>query len=76
MSQRNATPRPAEDGRAVEASRARAELERLAEAQGVTPFTSIEEFAAPSELAAGFDVDEFLRAVREDRDRQPDQGAG
>lgn len=71
MSRRKTAPRPDEGGRAGEASRARGELERLAGSQGVTPFTSLEEFAAPSELAADFDVDEFLRVVREDRDRQP-----
>jgi hypothetical protein len=75
MSRRNTTPRAAEDGRAGKASRARAELERTAEAEGVTPFSSLEEFAAPAELAADFDVDEFLRAVREDRDRRQGRGA-
>jgi hypothetical protein len=75
MSRRKTAPRPDEGGRAGEAARARAELESLAGAQGVTPFTSLEEFAAPSELTADFDVDEFLRAVREDRDRQPGRGA-
>ena len=73
MSQRNVTPHPAADERAQEA--ARAELERLAAEQGITPFTSLEEFAAPPELAADFDVDEFLRAVREDRDRPSNRGA-
>ena len=76
MSQRNTTPRPAEDGRDGETARARAELERLAEAGGVMPFTSLEEFAASPELAAGFDVDEFLRSVREDRDRPSGPSAG
>jgi hypothetical protein len=76
MSQRNITPHSKEDRRGGEAARARAELERAAEAGGVTPFTSLEEFAAPPELADGFDVDEFLRVVREDRDRQSGRSAG
>lgn len=76
MSRRKVTPHPAEDGRAEETARARAELERAAEAAGVGPFTSLEEFAAPPELAAGFDLDEFLRAVREDRDRPAGRGEG
>lgn len=68
MSRRNVTPNPAEEHRAGDAARVHAEFERAAEASGVAPFTSLEEFAAPPKLAAGFDVDEFLRAVREDRD--------
>lgn len=75
MSRRKVTPHPAEDGRDDETARARAELERLAESEGVRPFTSLEEFAAPPELAADFDVDEFLRAVREDRDLRSQRGA-
>jgi len=75
MSRRNTTPRPADDGRGEETARARAELERTAEAEGVKPFTSLAEFAAAPGLAAGFDPDEFLRAVREDRDRPSSPGA-
>lgn len=67
MSQRSVTPHPTDDER--ETARARAELERMAEAEGVRPFTSLEDFAGPPELTADFDVDEFLRAVREDRAR-------
>ncbi len=48
---------------------ARADLLRRAVAQGVKPFTSLEDFAGDPELTADFDVDEFLRQVREDRDR-------
>jgi hypothetical protein len=44
-------------------------LLRRAEAQGVKPFTSLEDFAGDPELTADFDVDEFLRRVWEDRDR-------
>ena len=76
MSRRKVTPHPAEDGRAEETARARAELERAAEAGGVTPFTSLADFAAAPELAAGFDVDGFLRAVREDRDHPRGPSAG
>ncbi len=69
MTRSNVTPRPEEEERERDAARARARLERVAEAEGVRPFTSLEEFAGPPELTADFDVDEFLRAVREDRDR-------
>jgi len=46
-----------------------AELLRRAEAQGVKPFTSLEGFAGDPTLTSDFDVDQFLRQVREDRDR-------
>lgn len=52
-----------------ETAQARAELLRRAEAEGVKPFTSLEDFAGDPELTADFDVDEFLRQVRADRDR-------
>lgn len=48
---------------------ARTELLRLAELQGITPFTSLEDFAGDPELTTDLDVDEFLRQVREDRNR-------
>jgi hypothetical protein len=48
---------------------ARADLLRRAEAQGVKPFASLEDFAGDPKLTADFDVDAFLRQVREDRDR-------
>jgi len=48
---------------------ARADLLRRAEAQGVKPFTSLEDFADNPKLTADFDVDKFLRQVRKDRDR-------
>lgn len=47
----------------------RTDLLRRAEAQGVRPFESLEDFAGDRELTADFDVDAFLRQVREDRDR-------
>ncbi len=51
-----------------ETAKARADLLRRAEAQGVKPFTSLEDFAGDPELTADFDVDGFLRMVRETRD--------
>lgn len=50
-------------------AKARADVLRSAEVQGVKPFTSLEDFAGDPQLTADFDVDEFLRQVREDRDR-------
>jgi len=48
---------------------ARAELLRLAEAKGVKPVTSLEDLAGDPEMTADFDVDEFLRQVRDNRNR-------
>ena len=59
-----------------EAAAARADLLRRAEAQGVKPFTSLEDFAGDPLLTADFDVDEFLRQVREDRDRASKRSVG
>lgn len=53
-----------------ETAEARADLLRRAEAQGVKPFTSLEDFAGDPSLTADFDVDDFLRTVRETRDKQ------
>lgn len=63
------TNTPIEGDREREAERARAELLRRAEAQGIKPFASLEDFAGDPALTADFDVDAFLRQVREDRDR-------
>jgi hypothetical protein len=52
-----------------ETKMARAELLRRAEAQGVKPFTCLEDLAGDPAVIDDFDVDEFLRQVREDRDR-------
>jgi len=54
-----------------ETARARADLLRRAEAQVVKPFNLLEDFAGDPEMTADFDVDAFLRQVREDRDRPP-----
>ena len=65
------TNTPIEANNERETAKTRAELLRRAEAQGVKPFTSLEDFAGDPKLTADFDVDEFLRQVREDRDRPP-----
>ncbi|PYS88307.1 MAG: hypothetical protein DMF64_20710 [Acidobacteria bacterium] len=52
-----------------ESEAARADVLQRAEAQGVKPFTALEDFAGDPELTADFDVDEFLRQVRADRER-------
>jgi hypothetical protein len=58
-----------EEERARESAEARAELLRRAESQGVKPFTTLAEFGGDPALTADFDVEEFLRQVRADRDR-------
>lgn len=63
------------EDREREAALARAELVRRPEAEGVKPFAALEDFAGDPELVADFDVDEFLREVREDRDRPSRGGA-
>lgn len=60
---------PIEADHEREAERARAELLRRAEAQGIKPFASLDDFAGDPALTADFDVDAFLHEVREDRDR-------
>jgi hypothetical protein len=63
------TPRSNEE-RARESAEARAELLRLAEAQGVSPVTDFDELLgdpAPEDEGSD-DVDEFLRWLREWRD--------
>jgi hypothetical protein len=61
--------RQADIDRDREIAEARAELLRRAEAHGVKPVTSLEDLAGDPEMTADFDVDEFLRQVREDRAR-------
>ena len=60
---------PTEPGNNGEAANARQDLLRRAERLSIKPFTSLEEFAGEAELTADFDVDEFLRQVREARDQ-------
>ena len=60
---------PVEADREREIAEARADLLRRAEAHGVKPVTSLENLAGDPEMTAEFDVDEFLRQVREDRDQ-------
>jgi hypothetical protein len=55
-------------------AQARAGLLRRAEIDGVRPFESLEDYAGSPEMTADFDVDAFLRQVREDRDRPANQG--
>jgi hypothetical protein len=69
MTAKTITKTPIDADRERETARARANLLRRAEAQGVKPFTSLEDFAGNPKLTADFDVDAFLRQVREDRDR-------
>lgn len=54
----------------LDSAEARADLLRRAEAQGVKPFGSLEDFVGDPEIVTDFDVDKFLEQVREDRDRQ------
>jgi hypothetical protein len=60
---------PTEPDRESVAADARDELLRQAEAQGVKPFTSLQELAGDPAFTGDFDVEEFLRQVRDDRDR-------
>jgi len=76
MSQRNIKQPPLTSQREHEIAQARADSLRRAEEQGVKPFTSLEDFAGDPELVADFDVDEFLRQVREDRDRASKRSVG
>ena len=53
-----------------ETAKARADLLRRAEAEGIKPFTSLQEIAGDPGVTTDFDVEAFLKQVREDRDRQ------
>ncbi|HEU4714697.1 MAG TPA: hypothetical protein VFS76_24255 [Pyrinomonadaceae bacterium] len=57
-----------------ETAKAVAGLLRRAESHGVKPFTSLDDYAGEPELTADFDVEAFLRQVRDDRDRPASQG--
>lgn len=64
MSQNKITSHSAEEERAGETTRASAELERLAQAQGVKPVADLDELAGdfwPEDES----IDEFLSAVQE-----------
>lgn len=71
MTRSNVTPHPADDERADETERARAEIERLAQEQSVRPFDPDEWLAEPGpdqppdEVRR--EVDEFLLMLREAR---------
>lgn len=58
-----------------ETAKAIAGLLRRAEIDGVKPFNSLEDYSGAPEITADFDVDAFLRQVREDRDRPASQGS-
>ena len=58
-----------EADRERQTAQARIDLLRRAGAQGVKPVTSLEDLAGDSEMITDFDVDEFLRQVRDDLDR-------
>lgn len=60
---------PPDANREREVEKARADVRRRAEAQGVKPFISLDDFSGDEPMTADFDVDEFLRQVRTDRDR-------
>jgi hypothetical protein len=56
-----------------ETAKAMARLLHRAEGEGVKPFNSLDDYTGEPELTADFDVDAFLRQVREDRDRPSNQ---
>ena len=57
-----------------ESAKVLAALLRRADAEGVKPFNSLADYAGEPELTADFDVDAFLRELREDRERPSNQG--
>lgn len=57
-----------------ETAKAIASVLRRAEIDGVTPFNSLEDYSGSPQMTADFEVDAFLRQVREDRDRPASQG--
>ena len=52
-----------------ETAKVMARLLLRAEAVGVKPFNSLADYAGEPEMTADFDVDAFLREMRDDRDR-------
>lgn len=61
--------RPRKTDRDREIAQARAELLHRAQVRGVKPAGTIEDLAGDPNMTADFDVEEFLRQVREDRER-------
>lgn len=61
--------RPRKTDRDREIAQARAELLHRAQVRGVKPVGTIEDLAGDPNMTADFDVEEFLRQVREDRER-------
>ena len=53
-----------------ETAKARANVLHRAEAEGIKPFTSLQEIAGDPDVTTDFDVEAFLKQVREDRARQ------
>lgn len=53
----------------LEIAVARADLLSRAASRGVKPFTSLADFTGDPEVTDNFDVDEFLRLLREERER-------
>ena len=60
------TELPPDANREQEVEMARADVRRRAEAQGVKPFISLDDFSGDAAMTADFDVDEFLRCPRSD----------
>ena len=65
---------PTDADRQRQTAEARANLIHTAETRGIKVFTTLEDFAGDPEMTADFDVDEFLRQVREDRERPSIRG--
>jgi len=63
------TESPIDADREREIAEARAEVLRRAQAQGARSIKSLEDLAGDSKITPDFEVDEFLRQVREDRNR-------
>ena len=62
-----------ETNRDREVAHARAELLHRAQVLGVQPIVDVEDLAGDAEMTGDFDVEAFLRQVREDRERSSTQ---
>lgn len=60
----------------INSAQARADLLRRAQAQGIKPFSSLEDVVGDAEITIDFDVDKFLQQVSEDRQRTRRQTDG